>query len=194
MHAAPVLKILGLLLTILAVAMLIPMSFDLFSSNADWQAFAAASLFTGFIGICLWLANRKINDSELGLKEAFLLTNGAWVLIGLFGALPFYFSSLQLSVVDSVFESTSGITTTGSTILSHIEQASSGLLIWRALLQWLGGVGIIVMAMAVLPMLSVGGMQLFRTESFETADKVIPRATQLAGGIFAVYTLSLIHI
>ena len=188
MHAAPVLKILGLLLSILAVAMLIPMSFDLFSGNLDWSAFAAASLFTGFIGISLWLANRKINNNDLGLKEAFLLTNGAWAQIGLFGALPFYFSSLELSVVDSVFESTSGITTTGSTILSDIEQASSGLLIWRALLQWLGGVGIIVMAIAVLPMLSVGGMQLFRTESFETADKVIPRATQLAGGIFAVYT------
>ena len=188
MHAAPVLKILGLLLSILAVSMLIPMSFDLANGNADWQAFAAAALFSGFIGICLWLANGRIKGTDLGLKEAFLLTNGAWVLIGLFGALPFYFSTLNLSVVDAVFESTSGITTTGSTILSDIEQASSGLLIWRALLQWLGGVGIIVMAMAVLPMLSVGGMQLFRTESFETADKVIPRATQLAGGIFAVYT------
>ena len=92
MHAAPVLKILGLLLSILAVAMLIPMSFDLISGNIDWNAFAAASLFTGFIGICLWLANRKINDNELGLKEAFLLTNGAWALIGLFGACLLYTS------------------------------------------------------------------------------------------------------
>ena len=110
------------------------------------------------------------------------------MLIGLFGALPLFFSDLSLNAVDSIFESVSGITTTGSTILSNIEHASHGILIWRALLQWLGGIGIIVMALAVLPMLSVGGMQLFRTESFENADKVIPRATQLAGGIFMAYT------
>ena len=131
---------------------------------------------------------RAYDSADLGLKEAFLLTNGAWVFIALFGALPLYFSSLSLSVTDAFFESMSGITTTGSTILTSIEAASKGVLIWRALLQWLGGVGIIVMALAVLPMLSVGGMKLFKTESFDTAEKVIPRAAQLAGGIFAVYT------
>jgi len=117
-----------------------------------------------------------------------LLTHGACFLIGIFGALPFLFSELNLSLTDSVFESVSGITTTGSTILPLIEIASPGILMWRALLQWLGGVGIVVMAMAVLPMLSVGGMQLFRTESYERAENVVPRATQLAGGIGLIYT------
>ncbi|MEK9798245.1 MAG: TrkH family potassium uptake protein, partial [Alphaproteobacteria bacterium] len=135
-----------------------------------------------------WLATNRREALDLGLRQAFLLTNGAWFLIGIFGALPFLFSELNLSLTDSVFESVSGITTTGSTILPFIEIASPGILMWRALLQWLGGVGIVVMAMAVLPMLSVGGMQLFRTESYERAENVVPRATQLAGGIGLIYT------
>ncbi len=188
MQATPVLHILGLLLTLLGGAMLIPMGFDLYYQDPNWQAFAVSALMTGFIGGALWLSNKHIKTSDMDLKQAFLLTNGAWILIGIFGALPLFLSSLSLSVVDAVFESVSGITTTGSTILARIEDASYGILIWRALLQWLGGVGIIVMALAILPMLSVGGMQLFRTESYDAADKAIPRATQLAGGIFGVYT------
>ena len=188
MQAAPVLNILGILLAVLGGAMLAPMSFDLLAGDPNWQAFGVAALVTSFCGVCLWLSFKRPADTDLGLKEAFLLTNGAWVFIGLFGALPLYFSSLELSVTDALFESVSGITTTGSTILPYIEASSYGVLLWRALLQWLGGVGIIVMALAIFPMLSVGGMQLFKTESFEAADKVIPRARQLAGGIFTVYT------
>ena len=93
------------------------------------------------------------------------------------------FSELNMSLVDAVFESTSGITTTGSTVITNLEQTSAGILIWRSLLQWLGGIGIIVMAIAILPMLSIGGMQLFKTESYETPEKVIPRAAIFATGI-----------
>ena len=189
MQAAPVLNILGILLTLLGGTMLAPMAIDLVMENPNWQAFGIAGLFTSFVGVCLWLAFKRSDNADIGLKEAFLLTNGAWLMIGLFGALPLFLSTIGLSVTDSVFEAISGITTTGSTILAEVERASYGVLLWRALLQWLGGVGIIVMAMAIFPMLSVGGMQLFKTESFETADKVIPRARQLAGGIFAVYTI-----
>ena len=188
MQLSPVLNILGLLATILAAAMLIPMCVDLYFGSDDWQVFALSALLTGFVGISVWLATRHPEELDLGLRQAFLLTNGSWVTIGIFGALPFMFSELDLSITDSIFESVSGITTTGSTVLIEIEKASPGVLIWRALLQWLGGVGIVVMAMAVLPMLSVGGMQLFRTESYERAEKVVPRATQLAGGIGLVYT------
>ena len=188
MQASPVLSILGLLVTILAAFMLLPMVIDLFDGAPDWQGFAIAALGTGFAGTALFLSQQRRAKTELGLREAFLLTNGAWMLIALFGALPFLFSSLSLSFTDSLFESVSGITTTGSTILVEIEEASRGILLWRALLQWLGGVGIVVMAMAVLPMLSVGGMQLFRTESYERAENVVPRATQLAGGIGLIYT------
>ena len=187
MILSPVLNILGLLTTILAAAMLIPMCFDLYFGSPDWQVFALSSLLTAFVGVSVWLATSQRDGFDLGLRQAFLLTNGSWISIGIFGALPFMFSELDLSLTDAMFESVSGITTTGSTVLQQIEMASPGILIWRALLQWLGGVGIIVMAMAVLPMLSVGGMQLFRTESFDTADKVVPRAAQLAGGIGLVY-------
>ncbi|MDC1382118.1 TrkH family potassium uptake protein [Candidatus Puniceispirillum sp.] len=188
MQLSPVLNILGLLATILAAAMLIPMCVDLYFGSDDWQVFALSALLTGFVGVSVWVATSRHEELDLGLRQAFLLTNGSWVTIGIFGALPFMFSELDLSITDSIFESVSGITTTGSTVLVEIEKASPGVLIWRALLQWLGGVGIVVMAMAILPMLSVGGMQLFRTESFERAEKVVPRATQLAGGIGLVYT------
>ncbi len=187
MQLSPVLNILGLLATILAGSMLIPMCVDLYAASSDWQVFAMSALLTGFFGVSVWLATNRRETLELGLRQAFLLTNGAWVIISVFGALPFMFSELDLSITDAIFESVSGITTTGSTVLVEIEIASPGILIWRALLQWLGGVGIVVMAMAVLPMLSVGGMQLFRTESYERPESVVPRATQLAGGIGLVY-------
>jgi trk system potassium uptake protein TrkH len=187
MQLSPVLNILGLLTTLLAAAMLIPMCVDLYLGSGEWQVFALSALLTGFFGVSAWLTTNRRAGLDLGLRQAFLLTNGAWFMIGIFGALPFMFSTLNLSLTDSIFESVSGITTTGSTILPYIEIASPGILVWRALLQWLGGVGIVVMAMAVLPMLSVGGMQLFRTESYERAENVVPRATQLAGGIGLVY-------
>ena len=188
MRFTPVLNILGILLTILGATMIVPMVADIVTGSSNWQAFAISALITSFMGIGLWLAHNGPSDFDIGLRQAFLLTNGAWILIGVFGALPFMMSDLDLSVSDAVFESVSGITTTGSTILPVIERASAGILLWRALLQWLGGIGIVVMALAVLPMLSVGGMQLFKTESFDSAEKVIPRATQLAGGIFIAYT------
>ena len=187
MQLSPVLNILGLLTGILGVAMLIPMCFDLYYGSGDWQVFAVSALLTAFVGIAVWLATSQRDPFDLGLRQAFLLTNGSWILIGVFGSLPFMFSELDLSLTDAIFESVSGITTTGSTVLQDVEAASPGILIWRALLQWLGGVGIVVMAMAVLPMLSVGGMQLFKTESYDSADKVVPRAAQLAGGIGLVY-------
>ena len=104
-----------------------------------------------------------------------------------FGALPFVFSNLQLSYTDSFFEAMSGLTTTGSTVITDLDNATPGILLWRAILQWLGGIGIIVTAIAILPMLRVGGMQIFRMESSEQAEKVLPRATQIAGVIGAVY-------
>ena len=188
MRFTPVLNILGILLAILSATMILPMIADIATGSPNWQGFAISALITGFMGIALWLAHNGQSDFDIGLRQAFLLTNGAWILIGIFGALPFMLSDLELSFSDAVFESVSGVTTTGSTILPIIERASAGILLWRALLQWLGGIGIVVMALAVLPMLSVGGMQLFKTESYDSADKVIPRATQLAGGIFIAYT------
>lgn len=183
----PVFFIVGMLLTFLAVAMCVPAAVDLATEHPDWQVFLGAAGITLFIGVSLMLSTRTVRGAKLGLRQAFVLTTMSWVSIAAFGALPFAFSELEMSVADAFFESMSGVTTTGSTVIDNLDNAPPGILLWRALLQWLGGVGIIVMALAVLPMLSVGGMQLFATEAFDTPDKVLPRAAQLASGIGSMY-------
>jgi trk system potassium uptake protein TrkH len=185
----PVLFIIGLLMSLLAVAMGLPAIADLATGNPDWQVFAGSAAVSLFVGVGLMLTTRTGMHTHLNLRQAFLLTTMSWVAVAMVGALPFAFSELNLSVSDAFFESMSGITTTGSTVIVGLDFAPPGILLWRALLQWLGGVGIIVMALAMLPMLSVGGMQLFQTEAGDTPDKVLPRAAQLAGGIFAIYLL-----
>ena len=187
MKFQPVINLIGLLLCTLSAFMLIPGFVDYVLGDEDWAAFLVSSFITLFVGAGLYLSSRENNPEHLELRQAFLLTNSAWISISLFGALPFLFSNLNLNFIDAFFESTSGITTTGSTIIPNLEQVSYGILLWRALLQWLGGIGIIVMAIAILPMLSIGGMQLFKTESYETPDKIIPRAAIFASGISIVY-------
>ncbi len=188
MPLSPVFHILGLLLSLLAGAMLVPCVVDLLLGHSDWVAFLAASAITLFFGFGLMLATRLNAGGHLDLRQAFLLTNAVWISMGMFGALPFLLADNGMSLTNAIFESISGITTTGSTIIPIIEDMSPGILVWRALLQWLGGIGIIVMALAVLPMLGVGGMQLFKTETYETPDKVVPRAAELAGGIGLAYS------
>ena len=183
----PVLYIVGMLLSILAVTMCIPAAVDLQAGNPDWQVFIGAAALTLFVGVLLMLTTRGRDTTTVNLRQAFLLTLLSWFSIAAAGSFPFIFSKLDMSVADAFFESMSGITTTGSTVIGGLDYAPPGILIWRAILQWLGGIGIIVMALAVLPMLSVGGMQLFRTEAFDTPDKVLPRAATLAGGIGAIY-------
>ena len=187
MKFQPVINLIGLLLCTLSAFMLIPGFIDYILDDKDWAAFLVSSFITLFVGAGLYLSSRDNNPEHLDLRQAFLLTNSAWISISLFGSLPFLFSNLNLNFIDAFFESTSGITTTGSTIIPNLEQVSYGILLWRALLQWLGGIGIIVMAVAILPMLSIGGMQLFKTESYETPDKIIPRAAIFASGISIVY-------
>ena len=187
MKFQPVINLIGLLLCTLSVFMLIPGFVDYILGDEDWAAFLVSSFITLFVGAGLYLSSRESNSEHLELRQAFLLTNSAWISISIFGSLPFLFSNLNLNFIDAFFESTSGITTTGSTIIPNLEQVSYGILLWRALLQWLGGIGIIVMAVAILPMLSIGGMQLFKTESYETPDKIIPRAAIFASGISIVY-------
>ena len=126
-------------------------------------------------------------EMRLGIREAFVLTALSWLAITTFAALPFVLSDLGLSYTDAFFEAMSGVTTTGATVIVGLERAPPGILLWRALLQWLGGIGIIVMAVAILPMLQVGGMQLFRTESSDRSEKVLPRAAQLANAVGSIY-------
>lgn len=182
----PIFLVIGTLLSVLALAMLVPAFVDLYVDNPDWKSFVASSFLTAFVGIILVLTNHGEHDS-LTLRQAFVLTTLSWVSLTAFAALPFLFSDIGLTYTDAFFESMSGLTTTGATILVNLDYMPPGVLIWRALLQWMGGIGIIVMALAVLPMLRIGGMQLFRTESSDKSDKILPRATQISGAIFIIY-------
>ena len=178
--------IIGLLLAAVAGGMLLPALADLAGGHDDWQVFIASAMVTGFIAGALILTNRG-DLPPLSVKQAFLLTSLSWLALTGFAALPFAFSELNLSYTDAFFEAMSGLTTTGATILTGLDNAPPGILLWRALLQWFGGIGIIVMAISVLPMLNVGGMQLFRLESSDTSEKILPRTAQIAGSITRLY-------
>ena len=183
----PILVVLGILLIILALFMAPPMIADLAAGHPDWQVFLAAGAVTLFTGVSLVLMNQGYGDAELTGRQAFLLTTSVWIVIGLFAALPLAFSELKLTLADAVFEAVSGITTTGATVILGLDVAPPGILLWRAILQWLGGMGFIVMAVAILPMLRVGGMQLVRTESSDLSEKILPRAAQVAAAIGLIY-------
>ena len=161
----PVLLVVGVLLATLGCAMMLPALYELALGEPDWVYFGASAIPTLFVGIGLAIANRG-RAENFTIKQAFLMTNLAWISLAAFGALPFAFSQLQVSYTDAFFEAMSGLTTTGATVLTNLDEAPSGILLWRGLLQWLGGLGIIVMAISVLPLLQVGGMQLFRIEGF----------------------------
>ncbi|MEM6682338.1 MAG: TrkH family potassium uptake protein [Pseudomonadota bacterium] len=184
----PVLWVNGMLLAPMGAAMAMPMAIDLVNQNNDWQVFALASATTLFFAITLICAYRSQAD-KLNLQQAFLMTVSAWVIIPGFAALPFIFSELNMSLTDAYFEAMSGMSTTGATVINGLDNAPPGLLMWRALLQWLGGIGIVVMAVAILPMLQIGGMQVFHLESSDTSDKILPRAAQIIGAISLFYLL-----
>ena len=165
--------------------MLIPIFVQLIYNEAN-STFLSSSSITIFIGILLVLTNLEKNK-KLNLQQAFLLTTLSWLSIAIFGCLPFLSSGLNLSLVDSFFESMSGITTTGSTIITNLDGAPKSILIWRAILQWLGGIGIIVMAITILPLLNIGGMQLFRMESSDTTEKILPKTREVTLIISTIY-------
>ena len=175
----------GILLLILGTFMLIPF-FVQFLYDEESNAFLSSASITAFIGILLILTNLE-EEKKLNLQQAFLLTTLSWLSIAIFGCIPFLLSGLNLSFVDAFFESMSGITTTGSTIISNLDNAPKSILIWRALLQWLGGIGVIVMAITILPLLNIGGMQLFRMESSDTTEKILPRTRKVTLIISIIY-------
>lgn len=175
----------GMLLIILGAFMLIPF-FVQFIYDEKNNTFLLSASVTTFVGILLILTNLE-EDRKLNLQQAFLLTTLSWLGIAIFGCLPFLFSNLDLSFVDAFFESMSGITTTGSTVITNLEDVSKSILIWRAILQWLGGIGVIVMAITILPLLNVGGMQLFRMESSDTAEKILPKTREITLIISIIY-------
>jgi len=178
--------IIGLLLAAVSGGMLLPAMADLTIGHPDGQVFIICALVTGFMAGGLILTNRG-DLPPLSVKQAFILTSLSWLALTGFAALPFAFGQLNMSYTDAFFEAMSGLTTTGATVITDLDGAPPGLLLWRALLQWFGGIGIIVMAISVLPMLNVGGMQLFRLESSDTSEKILPRTAQIAGSIMRLY-------
>ena len=184
----PILYVIGILLIGLGGFMLVPALADLSGASADWRSFFAAGITTVFFGGALVLANWG-QEFRLDLAQGFTLTTMAWLAVVAAGALPFVFAQIRLSVTDAFFESMSGFTTTGSTVIAGLDQLPPGLLLWRSLTQWIGGLGIVVMAIIMLPFLRVGGMQLFRTESSERSDKIFPRAVEMGRWIGSTYLL-----
>ncbi len=182
----PVLFVVGLMLAGLGATMFVPMLVDLAYGGTSWQAFGVSGFVTALFGGIMALTSYS-PKARLRARGAFLLTTLSWMALAGFAAIPLFMADIGLSLTDSLFEAVSGITTTGSTVMTGLDDTDKGILLWRAILQWIGGVGIIVTAMAILPMLKVGGMQLFRMESSEMGEKILPKTGQLAAAIGAIY-------
>lgn len=183
----PVGYVVGLLVAVLGLAMIIPILVDLAEGRGQWWVFVESALITTLGGGMIALASANGVREGLTIQQTFMLTTGVWLMLPLFGALPFVLGATDASVTDAMFEAMSGLTTTGATVLTGLEDLPKGLLIWRGILQWLGGIGIVVVAMVFLPELRVGGMQIFKSESFDTFGKILPRAGQIATQISVIY-------
>jgi len=176
---------LGILQIILGIFMFIPIIFQFIYSEID-SSFFGASIVTIIFGTLFFLSNID-HDKKLTLQQAFLLTALSWLSIAIFGSLPFIFSDLDFSFTNAFFESMSGITTTGSTIISNLNEMPKSILLWRAILQWLGGIGIIIMAITLMPIMNVGGMQLFKVSNNDSSEKILPKSKEIALRLIYIY-------
>ena len=182
-------RILGLLLMMFSITMLPPILISIVYDEQSWLPFIEGFGLTVAAGLLCWLPVRRVRK-DLRLRDGFLVVAAFWTVLGTFGAAPLYFAdALSLSLTDAVFESMSGLTTTGATVLTGLDELPRSLLYYRQQLQWLGGMGIIVLAVAVLPMLGVGGMQLYRAETPGPVKdtKLTPRITETAKALWYVY-------
>ncbi len=178
---------LGILQIILGLFMIIPLITQIIYKEID-SGFISASIVCIVFGVLFYLSNLD-HERKLNLPQAFVLTALSWITIAIFGSLPFIFSNIELNITDALFESMSGITTTGSTVILDLNNTPKGILIWRALLQWLGGIGIIVMAITLMPIMNVGGMQLFKISSNDNAEKVMPKTKEISLRLILIYTI-----
>ena len=177
---------LGILQMVLGLFMFIPIILQFVYSEID-SSFFGASIVTIIFGTLFFLSNLD-HDKQLTLQQAFLLTALSWLSIAIFGSLPFIFSDLNFSFTNAFFESMSGITTTGSTIISNLNEMPKSILLWRAILQWLGGIGIIIMAITLMPIMNVGGMQLFKISNNDSSEKILPKSKEIALRLIYIYT------
>ena len=176
---------LGLLQIILGLSMIIPILIQILYNETD-SGFIGSGIISIIFGMLFYLSNLD-HDKKINIQQAFVLTALSWLSIAIFGSLPFIFSDINLSVTDAFFESMSGITTTGSTIISNLNDSPKGILFWRAMLQWLGGIGIIVMAITLMPIMNVGGMQLFKISSNDKNEKILPKTKEISIRLIYIY-------
>ncbi len=186
MDIRPVGFILGCLISALAAAMLVPLGASIVLDDGEWAPILSAMIASIFVGGTLILGLRP-ERVKIDRRQGFLLTSLTWTILPLFGALPLIWSDYDIGVVDGIFESVSGLTTTGSTVLVNLDTTDASLLLWRSMLQWLGGIGIVAMGIAILPFLKVGGMQVFRMESSDQSEKAVPRVRQLSAYLVSIY-------
>ena len=175
----------GVLLVVLGIFMLAPYVMQLIY-NENNHSFISSAFVTIFVGILFILANLE-KEFKLNLRQTFLFSTLAWLMVAIFGSLPFLLSPEKFTVSEAFFESMSGITTTGATIITNLDNSPKSILLWRAIMQWLGGIGIVVMAITILPLLKVGGMQLFKMEGPDTTEKILPRTIEVATIIVSTY-------
>ena len=177
---------LGILQIILGIFMFIPIIAQFYYKEID-SSFFGASIITIIFGTLFFLSNLD-HEKKLNLQQAFLLTALSWLSIAIFGSLPFVFSTVDFSFTNAFFESMSGITTTGSTVISNLNEMPKSILLWRAILQWLGGIGIIIMAITLMPVMNVGGMQLFKISSNDSSEKILPKSKEIALRLIYIYS------
>ena len=190
MHLSIILKILGILLMLFSLSNLPPIVVSFIYSDGNAAAFSTAFMITFALGLCLWIPTIKSKE-DLSIRDSFLVVTLFWGVLGTIGCLPFLLSdAIELSFTDAVFESMSGLTTTGATVLSNIDSLPKSILFYRQQLQWLGGMGLIVLAVAILPMLGIGGMQLYRAESPGPVKdhKLVPKLAETAKALWIIYT------
>ncbi|PZX53570.1 trk system potassium uptake protein TrkH [Cereibacter changlensis] len=183
----PVGFVVGLLVVVMGVSMMVPAAVDLALADPNGWDVLEAAILTLLAGSMVTLACANGVKGQLNLRQAFVLTFALWLALSFFGAMPFLFGAPRLGLTDALFESVSGITTTGSTVIVGLDGMPAGMNLWRGMMNWLGGLGIAFIAMIFLPVMRVGGMQFFRTEGFDTMGKVLPRATDIAWALLQVY-------
>ncbi len=190
----PIALVSGTVICAVGFFLFIPLITEIIYDTESWQSYAVPILLYLIVGGSLVITNKNV-DLKISPKEAFIITVLSWVLMTFLCAVPFIYTKVDLSVVDALFESMSGITTTGATTLNNIEILPKGILIWRAFLQWLGGIGIVVIALFILPFLRIGGMQLFHLEGDDPYDKSLPKISSVIKKIFIIYfTLTIVLI
>lgn len=182
----PIALVGGAVVCAVGFLLFIPLIVEIFYKTESWQSYAVPILLYLIVGGSLVIVNRDV-ELKISIKEAFVITVLSWLLLAILCSVPFIFTYSDLSMIDALFESMSGITTTGATIINNLEKLPKGILIWRSLLQWLGGIGIVVIALFILPFLRVGGMQLFHLEGDDPYEKTLPKISSVANKIVIIY-------